>query len=144
MSKYQLKSRIWITTKSGTYLGEGRIRLLKQIKEHGLSKNIIKINNKQNIEYICKNTTKYTQQTSNNGFKITKIKKLFNNNWYLIQLINTDMSSFAYYTRFFNYYVFNYYIYCLKSIFKDNYTDEFYKISDTKKTYYCAFFINII
>mgnify|MGYP000430128085 CR=1 FL=1 len=35
MSKYQLKSRIWITTKSGTYLGEGRIRLLKQIKEHG-------------------------------------------------------------------------------------------------------------
>lgn len=103
-----------------------------------------KINNKQNIEYICKNTKKYTQQTSNNGFKITKIKKLFNNNWYLTQLINTDMSSFAYYTRFFNHYVFNCYIYCLKSIFKDNYTDEFYKISDTKKTYYRAFFINII
>jgi molybdate transport system regulatory protein len=33
--KYQIKSRIWITTEDGTFLGEGRIALLKQIDQHG-------------------------------------------------------------------------------------------------------------
>jgi len=32
---YNIKSRIWITTEEGTYLGEGRIALLKEIGEHG-------------------------------------------------------------------------------------------------------------
>ena len=33
--KLSIKSRIWICTEQGTYLGEGRIRLLKEIEEHG-------------------------------------------------------------------------------------------------------------
>ncbi|MDX2362291.1 MAG: LysR family transcriptional regulator [Crocinitomicaceae bacterium] len=32
---YKIKSRIWITTEEGTFLGEGRIALLKEIEEHG-------------------------------------------------------------------------------------------------------------
>lgn len=32
---YKIKSRIWITTDEGTFLGEGRIRLLKEIDKHG-------------------------------------------------------------------------------------------------------------
>lgn len=34
-SKFQVKSRIWITAEDGTYLGEGRIALLKEIQLHG-------------------------------------------------------------------------------------------------------------
>ena len=33
--KYSIKSRIWICTDEGTYLGEGRIALLKEIDKHG-------------------------------------------------------------------------------------------------------------
>ncbi|MDG1427852.1 MAG: LysR family transcriptional regulator [Crocinitomicaceae bacterium] len=33
--KYHIKSRIWIHTEQGAYLGEGRVALLVQIKEHG-------------------------------------------------------------------------------------------------------------
>lgn len=33
--KYVIKNRIWICTKEGTFLGEGRVRLLKEIKETG-------------------------------------------------------------------------------------------------------------
>lgn len=33
--KYQIKSRIWITTEDGTYLGEGRVALLKEIDRMG-------------------------------------------------------------------------------------------------------------
>lgn len=33
--KYSIKSRIWICTEEGTFLGEGRIALLKQINELG-------------------------------------------------------------------------------------------------------------
>ena len=33
--KFQVKSRIWITTESGTYLGEGRIALLEEIERQG-------------------------------------------------------------------------------------------------------------
>lgn len=33
--KFQIKSRIWITTDNGTYLGEGRIALLKEIDKYG-------------------------------------------------------------------------------------------------------------
>jgi len=32
---YRIKSRIWITTDDGTFLGDGRITLLKEIGEHG-------------------------------------------------------------------------------------------------------------
>ena len=32
---YSIKSRIWICTENGTYLGEGRISLLKAIDKHG-------------------------------------------------------------------------------------------------------------
>ena len=32
---YSIKSRIWIYTENGTYLGEGRISLLKAIEKHG-------------------------------------------------------------------------------------------------------------
>ncbi len=35
MQKYSIKSRIWICTDEGTYLGEGRIALLKEIDKHG-------------------------------------------------------------------------------------------------------------
>ena len=34
-SKFQVKSRIWITAEDGTYLGEGRIALLEEIDRHG-------------------------------------------------------------------------------------------------------------
>jgi molybdate transport system regulatory protein len=33
--KYSVKSRIWICTKEGTFLGEGRVELLKKIEEYG-------------------------------------------------------------------------------------------------------------
>lgn len=33
--KFQVKSRIWITAENGTYLGEGRIALLKEIELQG-------------------------------------------------------------------------------------------------------------
>jgi molybdate transport system regulatory protein len=33
--KYNIKSRIWISTEQGTFLGEGRIELLKKIDEMG-------------------------------------------------------------------------------------------------------------
>lgn len=33
--KYKVKSRIWICTSEGTFLGEGRIELLKKIEEFG-------------------------------------------------------------------------------------------------------------
>ncbi|MBI1837768.1 MAG: LysR family transcriptional regulator [Flavobacteriia bacterium] len=33
--KYKIKSRIWICTEEGTFLGEGRIELLKKIDEFG-------------------------------------------------------------------------------------------------------------
>ena len=33
--KYNIKSRIWITTDEGTFLGTGRITLLKEIEKHG-------------------------------------------------------------------------------------------------------------
>ena len=33
--KFQVKSRIWITSENGTYLGEGRIALLKEIERQG-------------------------------------------------------------------------------------------------------------
>lgn len=32
---YHIKSRFWISSKEGTYLGEGRVRLLKAIDESG-------------------------------------------------------------------------------------------------------------
>ncbi len=32
---YSIKSRIWIETKNGPFLGEGRVRLLKAIQETG-------------------------------------------------------------------------------------------------------------
>lgn len=32
---YMVKSRIWICTEEGTFLGEGRIELLKQIEKFG-------------------------------------------------------------------------------------------------------------
>ena len=32
---YSINSRIWICTENGTYLGEGRISLLKAIEKHG-------------------------------------------------------------------------------------------------------------
>ena len=32
---YQIKSRFWISSKEGTYLGEGRVRLLQSIAENG-------------------------------------------------------------------------------------------------------------
>lgn len=32
---YKIKSRIWITGKHGTFLGEGRIELLENIKKRG-------------------------------------------------------------------------------------------------------------
>lgn len=35
MKKYKIKSRVWITTEDGTFLGEGRISLLKEIEKHG-------------------------------------------------------------------------------------------------------------
>lgn len=35
ISKYKIKSRIWICGEEGTFLGEGRIHLLKKIQEHG-------------------------------------------------------------------------------------------------------------
>jgi len=34
-SKYSIKSRVWICSDDGTFLGEGRITLLKQIDELG-------------------------------------------------------------------------------------------------------------
>jgi len=33
--KLSIKSRIWICTEQGTFLGEGRITLLKEIEKHG-------------------------------------------------------------------------------------------------------------
>ena len=33
--KYFIKNRIWICTQDGTFLGEGRVRLLKEIQELG-------------------------------------------------------------------------------------------------------------
>lgn len=33
--QYKVKSRIWICTEDGTFLGEGRIELLKKIDEFG-------------------------------------------------------------------------------------------------------------
>lgn len=33
--KYKIKSRIWITTEEGTFLGSGRITLLQEIDKHG-------------------------------------------------------------------------------------------------------------
>lgn len=33
--RYRIKSRIWITTDEGTFLGAGRITLLKEIEKHG-------------------------------------------------------------------------------------------------------------
>ncbi len=37
MSKvsFQVRSRVWIVDQAGTFLGEGRIQLLKQIDAHG-------------------------------------------------------------------------------------------------------------
>lgn len=32
---YKVKNRLWICTDEGTYLGEGRIALLKEIDRHG-------------------------------------------------------------------------------------------------------------
>jgi molybdate transport system regulatory protein len=32
---YKIESRIWITTDEGTFLGEGRICLLREIEKHG-------------------------------------------------------------------------------------------------------------
>lgn len=34
-SKYKIRSRIWICGDNGTFLGEGRVHLLKKIDEHG-------------------------------------------------------------------------------------------------------------
>jgi len=33
--QYQIKSRLWIATKQGTFLGEGRVTLLSEIIEKG-------------------------------------------------------------------------------------------------------------
>lgn len=35
MGAYKIKSRIWICTDNGTFLGEGRVQLLKRISEYG-------------------------------------------------------------------------------------------------------------
>lgn len=35
INNYKIKSRIWICTNNGTFLGEGRIELLKKIDEFG-------------------------------------------------------------------------------------------------------------
>ena len=35
MDVYQIKSRIWVESNEGIFLGEGRIRLLKAIKSEG-------------------------------------------------------------------------------------------------------------
>jgi len=33
--EYQIESRIWIKTESGTFLGNGRVQLLQEIDKHG-------------------------------------------------------------------------------------------------------------
>ena len=64
------------------------------------------INDLFKIEYI----SEYIKKITNNKCKYVIYKKKFINNWYLMQLIKY----IGIYNIKFNYYVFKYYIYCLK------------------------------
>ena len=69
--KYRIKSRIWIYTENGTYLGEGRISLLKAIEKHG---SIAKAAKDMNMSY--KKAWKLVNSMNSRGDELLVIRKI--------------------------------------------------------------------